>query len=182
MNVMRSQRNAVASKRRMRRGMRLAAVLSIGIVAGCDPSDLLLPPGSLTIEPPSTTVPLQTNGGFVLPITISNASETTVYLVGGCGWSVEQSRLMGDEGPREWVRVFSPACSMDLPPGSSRVAIDPGQVLVLTVDTRGGGLGASTVFDGQYRVRLDLAVELGGRFYQLPVEQSVSTAFTVVAS
>jgi hypothetical protein len=181
MSVIPGQYNAGGHENRARRRIRWAAFF-IPIVAACNATDLLIPAGSLTIEPASLTVPVQPNSGFVIPITISNSSETTVYMDGGCGWSVEQSRLMGDEGPRQWVRVLLPVCALELPPGSPSVPINPGQVLVFMVDTRGTGLGPSTVLNGQYRVSVALAVMRFGELRLLPHDQSVSTPFTVVAN
>jgi hypothetical protein len=175
----------VALERVLWRRIWLPALMLVPIISACDATDLLVPRGSIRIEPASNTVMLQTinnRTGFVVPVTISNTSEKTVYYSGGCGWRVEQSKLMGDEGPREWVTVFFPLCALELPPGSPPVAIDPGQVLAFTIDTRGSGLGPSTVFDGQYRVSFDLAVMRFGELRRLPHDQSVSTPFTVVAN
>jgi hypothetical protein len=139
------------------------------------------PRGSIRIEPASATVPLgpmPATSGFVVPVTITNTTNETIYRSGCGGYSVEQSILAGAEGPRLWVHVWSPICSLpaEIPP----IPIAPGESVTITVDTRGSGLGRSTVWEGQYRVKVGLAAQLFGEFYLLSEEQSASTPFSVV--
>jgi hypothetical protein len=165
------------------RFIRTGATALLAVGAACTNSnELRVPVGSIKIEPASTTVsrgPIPEATGFVVPVTITNMSTQTVYY-NGCAWRVEQSMLQGDEGPRSWESAFSPVCALELPPGSSPIPLEPGQSVTVTIDTRGSGLAASTVFAGQYRVWFRLLVEEFGKFYRLNDEQSVSTPFTVV--
>lgn len=152
-----------------------ATLLAVG--AACSNSNE--PRGSIRIEPASATVslgPMPATSGFLVPVTITNTTSETIYRT-DCGYSVEQSILQGDEGPRLWAQVWSPICAL---PEVSLIPLAPGESVTIAVDTRGSGLGRSTVWEGQYRVRFGLAAQLFGEFYLLSDEQSASTPFSVV--
>lgn len=155
-----------------------AAILATG--AACTNANE--PRGSIVIELASTRVsigPPPAASGFVVPVTIINNSEKTVYYTERCGFNVEQSTLGGDEEPRRWMHAWSPACTLDLPTGSSLIPLAPGESVAFRVDTRGSGLDRSTPL-GAYRVKFRLYGQLSNLFYSLPDDQRVSTPFTVI--
>jgi hypothetical protein len=123
--------------------------------------------------------PIPEASGFVMPVTITNRSTQTIFR-SDCGFSVERSKRGGDEEPLRWERVWSPVCALQLAPGSPVIAIGPGQSVTVTVNTLGSGLGPSTAWDGDYRVRFSLLTKHSGMFFPLPEEQSVSTPFKLL--
>lgn len=129
--------------------------------------------GSIRIQPTASHVAFRPSGtlvGFTVPLSVTNNSHTTVYLVGsGCGINAERYidgvwRPLPNRG----------ACALVLNPP---FPLQQGESLDLNA---GIVTDASSAGPGQYRVVLPLALEVDGRFVLLAEDLRASSPFTVM--
>jgi hypothetical protein len=159
--------------------MRLLAAPSLAVViVACNQSTRIqFSADEIAIEPASalaSLAPGERSTGFQMPITITNRSKLPIYYEPGV-YVVERSKQDGG-----WQSAWTPRRSKSRTSPSAMLTVPPGRSVTVDIDTRGSGLGPTTLYDGQYRVRFALVVNRIGGFAPLPKDLSVSTPFSVV--
>ena len=155
----------------------LGVILTAGTAACNNSTRIQFTADEIAIQPASAVTflgPGDAPTGFEMPITITNRSMMPIYRE-GCGYVVERSKAGGG-----WEPAWTPACAKKRDPLSALLTVTAGRSVTIDIDTRGSGLGPTTLHDGQYRVRFVLLVNRVGGFAPIPSDLSVSSPFKLV--
>lgn len=154
-----------------------APFLAVTVLACNQSTRIQFSADEIAIEPATAVASLapgERSTGFEIPITITNRSKMPIYYEPGV-YVVERSKEGGG-----WQSAWTPRRSNARSIPAAMLTVPPGRSVTIDVDARGSGLGPTTLYDGQYRIRFALVVNRIGGFAPVPQDLSVSAPFKVV--